>query len=391
MKNLAKYDVIRVFDADALRRNFERMRGMTNARLGITVKSDAYGFGLSRALPVFEKAGVRDYFVQGMIEAVRVRSILNTGNIYAYAGVQDGQAEEFVKNSIIPVCISLKQLEYFNDHAKGLKKKPQAGIHFDTGMHRTGLSMADVDTLAVNWEKLTENLDIALYLSHLHGPFDSEKISRGQLALFRKILEKLPKRTASLAATSGLTRMGSEYHFDLVRPGYGIYGVAKGMEQPLSVYAKILQIREVAKGETIGYSDEYTTKRKMKIAVLNIGYNDGYSRNLSKTNGLFNWIRAKMSVGGGTTRAYALVGKTRCPVVGIVSMNNVIIDVGGVPDDALHNAVWAKIAGEGVPISLFRTAIGYAPAEMLVDLTRDNPNALDISPDEFEKIKSKIA
>ena len=391
MKNLEKYDIIRVFDAGALARNLERARIATTARLGITIKADAYGFSLERALPVFKHAGVKDFFVQDILEAVRAKKILESGNVYTYAGVQDGQAAEFVKNGIIPVCLSLAQLEYFNGFAKGLGKKPAAAIHFDTGMNRTGLSMLDMELLAANWKRFVGNLNIVLYISHLHGPFENSHISRGQLARFKDILRRLPKRPASLSASAGLFRLGREYHLDLVRPGYGIYGMAPGMEQPMRVYAKILQIRDVARGETIGYSDEYTARRAMKIAVLNIGYKDGYSRNLSRTNGLFNWVRALLHSGGGFTRAFVMIGGLKCPLVGIVSMNNIMVDVSAVPAGILATERWALVAGPGAPISSFRTAIGYAPAEMLVDLAHGNPNALDLTPAEFKRIMPEIA
>ncbi|MDR1476590.1 MAG: alanine racemase [Rickettsiales bacterium] len=393
MKDLDRYDVIRVFDSASLARNVERARRAAGASsLAVTVKSDAYGFGLARAVPVLEKAGIRDYFVQDVVEAVKARKFLRSGNVYAYAGVQDGQAGEFVKHDIIPVCISLEQLRRFNSFARGLKKKPRAAIHFDTGMNRTGLSRMDAEVLVGAWEDFSGCLDIVLYLSHLHGPFEDDRISRGQLAAFRDVLAQLPRRPASIAATSGLFRLGREYRLDMVRPGGGIfYDAAAGMAPPVSVFAKILQVREVAKGATIGYSDEYRVRRASRAAVLNIGYKDGYGRDLSRTNGLFNWIRARMHTGGGFTRAYAAIGGFKCPVAGIVSMNNIIVDATGVPERVLASHRWAQVLGPDVPLSKFRNAMGYVPIELQVGLARPNPNALDLTAAEFEKIRAKVA
>ncbi|MDR1009098.1 MAG: alanine racemase [Rickettsiales bacterium] len=387
------FDIIRVYDEEAFARNVRRAAGATHARLGATIKSNAYGFGAERAAGVLVREGVRDFFVQTLAEAEVVLPSLASvkgANLFTFSGVMEGQEERYIESGIVPVCVSLSQLASYNSAAAGRSRKPRVGVHFDTGMNRTGLSVQDARELASDIEKLAGNLEIVLYISHLHGPFSYGKYCKSQLENFTSMVAPLPKAEMSLAASSGLLRLGAEYHFDIVRPGYALYGFASGMEQIVDVYARILQVREVVKGETIGYSDEYVARRKMKVAVLCLGYADGYSRGLSKTNGLFNFIRAKLHAGGGYTRAYADIGGRKCPLVGIVSMNNIIVDVSDVPGDILERAKYAQVMGKLAPCADFRNSLGYTAAENFVNLLRPNAAALDLTWAEFEKIRRQL-
>ena len=125
----------------------------------------------------------------------------------------------------------------------------------------------------------------------------------------------------------------------------------------------------------------------MRAATLCIGYGDGYSRNLSRTNGAFNLARAMLHSGGGFTRAWADFGGFRAPLCGIVSMSNTTFDVSGVPEGALAKCRFAQVIGPAVPFASFRSAIGYSPAEIAINLARPNPNALDLSAEEFAKTR----
>ena len=162
MENLANYDVIRVFRAKAFERNLLKVIEKFREKVGVVVKADAYGIGIKNVLPIFEKHKVSNYFCQDIIEALKLKSLLkNKGaNVFTFAGVQKGQEAEFVKSGIIPVCVSLEQIERFNDYAKKNNVKPKIGIHFDTGMNRTGLSITDSEILRENFAGFTSNLDV---------------------------------------------------------------------------------------------------------------------------------------------------------------------------------------------------------------------------------------
>ncbi|MDR2098567.1 MAG: alanine racemase [Rickettsiales bacterium] len=389
MDEFGMYDVIRVFDEGAVEHNLGKIRAATKAEIGAVVKADAYGFGLARALPVLMRLGVKSYFTQDIIEGVETADILSgsQASVHVLAGVRDGQAGEFIGRGLIPVCISLEQLEYFNDAAKGADKKPRAAIHFDTGMNRTGLSPADAGILAAEWSARTANLDIVLYASHLPGPFDASdlKSNERQLGRFEHILKILPRRPASLASSRGVMKLDSRFHFDLARVGGALFGGLAGFEPALSVYARILQVRDVAEGGRIGYSGSYRAPRGMRIAIVNIGYKDGYSRGLSHANGWRDRIRGMLRSGAGFARSYMAVAGRKCPVVGAVSMNNAAIDVSDVPEAELARCGWVEVIGARASVADFRSANGYIPVELLVGLSRGNPNAVDFSAAEFEK------
>lgn len=390
MKDFQNYDIIRVFDKNALERNVLKTIKKFKQKLGIVVKSNSYGIGIKNTLPIFEKHKISNFFCQDIIEALEIRKTLKNKNasIYTFAGVQKGQEKTFIQNKIIPICVSLEQIENFNNFAKGLKQKPQIGIHFDTGMNRTGLSKMDCEILSENFQNMTSNLDVILYVSHLHSSYNSKDISNKiQIDNFKNMINKLPKRLCSLSATGGSFRLSSDYHFDMLRVGYGIYGVLREMEAVISVYAKILQIREVKKGDTIGYFGGYKAKENMKVAILNIGYKDGYSRGLSHTNKFKDLLRAKFKSGANFATSYMVIDKYKCPIVGIISMNNTIIDVSNVPQKILEKTSFVEVIGKNANIMDFREANGFIPCDLLTSLLQANPNAIDLSESEFKKLK----
>lgn len=390
MKDFQNYDIIRVFDKNALERNVLKTINKFKQNIAIVVKSNSYGIGVKNTLPVFEKLKISNFFCQDIIEALEVKKLLKNknANVYTFAGVQKGQEKTFIQNKIIPVCISLEQIENFNNFAKGLKQKPKIGIHFDTGMNRTGLSKMDCKILSENFEKITSNLDVILYISHLHSSYNSkDKSNKIQVKNFKEMIKILPKRICSLSATGGTFRLSSDYHFDMLRVGYGIYGILREMESVVSVYAKILQIREVEKGSTIGYFAGYKAPKNMKVAILNIGYKDGYSRSLSHTNKWKDLLRAKLKSGANFAKSYMVIDKYKCPVIGIISMNNTIIDVSNVPQKILENTSFVEVIGKNANIMDFREANGFMPCDLLTSLLQQNPNAVDLTYTEFRKLK----
>lgn len=391
MKNFENYDLIRVFDDRAFDENIKKTKKIFGKKLGVVIKANSYGIGLEKTLPIFEKNKISNFFCQDIIEALRAKSLLSnkTANIYTFAGVQKGQEKTFIENNIIPVCVSLEQIQNYNDTLKKLKKTAKIGIHFDTGMNRTGLSITDTKILAENFKSFTSNLDVVLYISHLHSSYNKkDSANKKQLSQLRLMLRNLPQRPISLSATGGSFRLSSEYHFDIVRVGYGIYGILREMESVQSVYTKILQIREVKKGSTIGYFAGYKAKKDMKIAILNIGYKDGYSRSLSHTNKWKDWLRAKLKSGANFATSYMVItGKYKCPVIGIISMNNTIIDVSNVPQNILNKTQWVEVIGKNSNIMDFREANGFIPCDLLTSLMQENPNAVDLTKTEFNKLK----
>ena len=395
MKNFANYDIIRVFNSSNFEKNVKTAIEKFGNKFGVVIKANSYGIGMQNTLPILKKNGVRHYFCQDIIEALEAKNILGSAsgiNVYTFAGIQRGQEMEFMNNDIIPICVSWEQIKIYGKFARTLSTKLKIGVHFDTGMNRTGLTLDDVEYLAQNWDSISKYLDIVLYVSHLHSSYSVKSVeNKKQLDKFNEILKKLPKRPVSFAATGGSFKLSEEYQYDIVRVGYGIYGMLNEMKTVLSVYAKILQIRDVKKGEKIGYFGAYKANKDMRIAVVNIGYKDGYLRSLSLSNTWRDKIRAKLHSGAGFTNAfmYAL-GQYKCPVVGIISMNNTIIDVSSVPGKDLSEGMFVEVVGKNANPMKFREANGFIPCELLTSLTVQNPNAVDMTNKEFESLKLEV-
>ncbi|MBR1544937.1 MAG: hypothetical protein IJ638_03275, partial [Alphaproteobacteria bacterium] len=126
----------------------------------------------------------------------------------------------------------------------------------------------------------------------------------------------------------------------------------------------------------------------MKIAILNIGYKDGYSRSLSHTNKWKDWLRSKLKSGANFATSYmTIAGKYKCPVVGIISMNNTIIDVSNIPENVLKKTSWVEVIGKNANLMDFREANGFIPCDLLTSLMQPNPNAIDMNMAEFKKLK----
>ncbi|MBR4317067.1 MAG: hypothetical protein IKP65_08960, partial [Alphaproteobacteria bacterium] len=137
-----------------------------------------------------------------------------------------------------------------------------------------------------------------------------------------------------------------------------------------------------------GYFGGYKAEKNMKIAILNIGYKDGYSRSLSHTNKWKDKLRAKLKSGANFATSYAVIdGKYKCYVVGIISMNNIMIDVSNVPEKVLAKVKFAEIVGKNANLMDFREANGFIPCDLLTSLLLPNPNAVDMNMDEFKKLK----
>ncbi|MDA0952831.1 MAG: alanine racemase, partial [Proteobacteria bacterium] len=194
-----------------------------------------------------------------------------------------------------------------------------------------------------------QGLDIAHVMSHLACADEADHpMNRRQLDLFNRLRAMLPALPASLANSSGIF-LGRDYHFDMVRPGYAVYGgnptpeAANPMAPVVTLRARIIQVREVGAGESVGYGGHFTAQRPTRVATIPVGYADGYLRSLS---------------GQGSAR----IGEIEIPVIGRVSMDLVTLDISAVPDDKAVVGTWVELIwGSKMLDELARRAgtIGY--------------------------------
>ena len=235
-----------------------------------------------------------------------------------------------ISHRLTPVLNSLSEIAAWSAAAGVGQSALDAVIHVDTGMNRLGLSGDELAQLSGEKAKRLSGLNLVLVMSHLACSDDpANPLNAAQLSRFRQALAMLPPAPASLAASHG-AMLGMEYHFDLVRPGIALYGanpqvreggVERGapnlMQTAAVLTARVLQLRRIDSGESVGYGATFRAKRPAMLATVALGYADGVRRSLSN-NGLAN-------------RGMAAFAGSRVPVVGRISMDLATVDVTAIP------------------------------------------------------------
>lgn len=289
-------------DLDAIATNWRRLSQLSRSEAGATVKADAYGLGVGRVARKLAEAGARSFFVALAEEGAEVRKAVGSGpKVYVFSGHMEGDTRHLRNLDLIPLLNSADQLVR---HFEAIPNHP-FGIQLDTGMNRLGMEAAE-------WKAVRETVleaDPQLIMSHLACADEPEHLMNGQQLDAFLDMTAGTTHPRSLSATGGIF-LGPEYHFDMVRPGIGLYG-GLPHEDACSVVKlslPVIQTRDVQTGETVGYGNTYIAPGPRKMATVAAGYADGLLRSLS-----------------GSATLWA--GKTPCPVVGRVSMDLITVDI----------------------------------------------------------------
>jgi alanine racemase len=325
-------------DLGALARNYRTLRSLSApAECAAVVKADAYGLGMAEVAPALARAGCKTFFVATLAEGTALRALLPGAVIYVFSGLVEGSAETYRDHDLRPVLNSIEEIEEWAAFAKASRQRLPAAIHLDSGMNRLGLSAAEVDALAAAPDPLA-SFELALVMSHLACADEPDHPkSELQRNCFDNARMKLPQSPATLANSAGIF-LGPAYHYDLVRPGIALYGgkARRRGENPVTpvvkLTARVLQVRDVAKGETVGYGATWTARRASRIAVLSVGYADGLFRSLS--------------VADGRTGLQVHIESYPAPILGRVSMDLVTIDVTDVPAGIARRGALVELIGD---------------------------------------------
>lgn len=358
--DLSSAGAIVTVDLDALTANYRQLRALApGAEVAGIVKADAYGLGLEPVSRALALAGCKSYFVADASEGARLRAILPEAIIYVTHGLIAGSAADCRGHGLRPCLGSLAEVEEWRREAKAAGRALPAALHFDTGLSRLGFDA--VETARLLDEPRGPHLagvDITLVMSHLACSDEPEHpLNADQLGRFQAIRAAFPGVPASFANTAGVL-LGPDYHFDLVRPGYGLYGgrPLEGRPNPfravVRIEARVLQIRDVAAGTTAGYGATWAATGPRRLATLSFGYSDGYMRSLASNRG------------GGRVH----VGGHDAPVAGRVSMDLLTVDVSGLPDDAVRRGDLAEIVGPHVTLDEVADRAGTIGYELLTRL-----------------------
>ena len=303
-------------DCTALADNWRALARLSGAAAcGAAVKADGYGLGARMVVETLATAGARDFFVATWDEA---RAIANLGvSIAVLHGLRSEDLAEGLPPNARPVLNTPAQVALWRAAGAG---RP-CDVMIDTGMNRLGLTAADVGS------RVLDGLAIDTVMSHLACADEDSAMNMAQRARFVAIVAGTEARRRSLANSAGIA-LGRDYAFDLTRPGLALYGgvpraeLAEVIRQVVTPEAQVIQRRLVKAGEVVGYNALWTADRDTEIAILNIGYADGYWRGFSN-------------------RGAARLGDARLPVLGRVSMDLTAVDVTDAPD--LREGGWVAM------------------------------------------------
>jgi alanine racemase len=295
-------------DGDALVANWRWLNAQSGAAAcGAAVKADGYGLGARDVVARLARAGCRDFFVATWDEAVALGDLPDGCALSVLHGIRDQDTAIALRSPARPVLNTQAQVARWRETGR------PCDVMIDTGMNRLGLAATDD----------LSGLRIETLMSHLARADEESVMNEAQRAAFAALVT--PAKRRSLANSAGIC-LGADYAFDLTRPGLALYGgIPRGeavghIRQVARLEAQIVQRRTVCKGESIGYGATFVAARDTQVAVLNIGYADGYRRSFA---------------GNGTA------GGGRFAVLGRVSMDLLAVDVGSEP--ALVEGDWISV------------------------------------------------
>src|SRR6478736_8809194 len=267
----------------ALTDNWKDMaRRSGKARAAAVVKADAYGTGIEDAGEALYMAGARDFFVATVDEGVTLRPYAPEARIFVLSGIWPGTERRFFENDLVPVISSEEQLAFWMAVLADYGDYPCA-LNVDTGFNRLGLSMEEAMALADDVSRPASFAPV-LVMSHLACSDDhSSEMNKHQLESFQQVSAAYEGIDSSLAASGGIF-LGSDYHFDLTRPGIALYGgeavngLANPMRPVVTAEARVIQVRDAKAGDGVGYGRALELTRDSRLAIVSAGYADGYLR-----------------------------------------------------------------------------------------------------------------
>lgn len=327
-------------DLAALIRNWQALDAKTNCETAAVVKANGYGLGAARVSRSLAHAGVRKFFVAAVEEGVEIRQALGPGpEINVFSGHMAGDTDMIHDMQLTPMVNSIDQMlrhvESLPGHA--------FGVQLDTGMNRLGMEPAEWAAL----REIATQQTPSLIMSHLACADEPDHpMNRIQLKSFLEMTQGIDA-PRSLAATGGIL-LGPDYHFDVTRPGVGLYG---GMpfadaEAVAHISIPVIQCRDLEEGETVGYSNTWTAERPSRVATIAAGYADGLIRKMGADVSVFH-------------------GSVACPVIGRISMDMIGVDITDLGEDPRE----LDILTEDQTVDTLADAAGTIGYEILTSLS----------------------
>ena len=354
-------------DLAAVRANYRNLAELyAPGTCAAVVKADAYGLGLAPVADALWHEGCRTFFVATLDEGKQLRARLDRSDVVIYVldGLLPGCAAALCEAELRPVLGSLAEIEDWAGYCAHTDVKHPCAIHIDTGMNRLGLSPDEVPALAARQE-LFDKFDLALVMTHLvSGELRGDPLTKSQAALFDDLRDLLPAAPASFANSAGTLLVGDKdgqgLRYDLARPGVALYGAHVFVDRPnpmqpvITLHARVLKVRTIEGGDTIGYNATWRAEHPMRVATLAYGYADGLLRSLSATNeqpGLPVYF-----------------GDQPAPLLGRISMDYIGVDVSALAEGQPVRGDWAELIGPHVTIDDMAIRAGTNAYEILTSL-----------------------
>jgi alanine racemase len=307
-------------DLAALRHNIAAIRRRIGPEVKLmgVVKADAYGHGLAQVAGTLMQCGIDAFGVANLSEALLLRQIGGGGwPILLFGSALPFEVATMVEQNITPTISTSDEARLFDEEARRRGRNIGVQVEIDTGMGRVGFWYEDAAEQVLRIATL-QHLRLEALYTHFPSADENLDETRRELTLFLKIVDELKSQGLKIplihAANSAAVLELPEARLEMVRPGLLLYGICNkqnhaGEFRPLlSFKARIAYVKDVAAGRTISYGQTFTAEKPMRIATVTAGYADGFSRRLSN-------------------KAAVLVGGKRCPVIGRVTMDQIMVDV----------------------------------------------------------------
>lgn len=318
------------------------------AACGAVVKANAYGIGLEPVVRSLVEAGCTHFFVAHYDEGLRVRACAADAQIYVLNGLHPHKGAEYRAHKLIPALSSVAEVREWQSTGAG-----PCALHFDTGMNRLGVSASDVAAL----RQITDFAPQMVMSHFVSADVMDSPLNQKQISAFEELAALFPHAIKSMANSSGIF-LPSQPHYQLVRPGYALYGgnptplLPNPMRHIVTLEVPILQMRQIQAGQSVGYNGTWRASRPTRLATISAGYADGLLRSAMGTN---------LRYGG-----HVYVGGHACPYVGRISMDLSVIDVSAVK--GLQRGDMVEVLGAHISVDQLGQAAATIGYEILTSL-----------------------
>lgn len=339
MSNLLNASAILEVDLGALSDNFTTLQKYVgpDTEIAPVIKTNAYGLGAKQVAQRLQAVGAKQFFVATFEEGLALRNTLKHSPIIILNGLWPEVMPEAATQKLTPVLSNINQIRDWKKTAQSFGRTLPFWLQVDTGLNRLGLTLEEAERFSQDAD-CKEGLSLESVMSHLASSYQKDSsYNEIQRRLFNTIASSFPGTPRSFSNSGGLLH-GKKFFYDIVRPGRFLYGSKMGnynnlitLKPVVSLKARILQVRMVPQGETIGYDQTFRTSRLTKMATVSLGYADGYFQSLSNK-------------GAGIIEGY------KAPVIGRISMDLTTLDVTDIPPSILDRAQWIEFLGETITL-----------------------------------------